>query len=1020
MCVQNLSGVVMAVTEISKANLKNDHSITTNLQYKNADGTWHDIICNYICYTTDGTKYPAYCIKHGVHGVDEEGAYTVNISKLLSDNRIWRVIVNGYPYKTPAQIGVETADDAYLATKQAINSVVLDRDVKSYYNGTNEKGKKVVNAIYHLANIGRNGTQTMQDANLVVSKSKGITKYNDSYYYTEYKVSADVAISNYRVTSITDFPSGSYVTDTSGNKTQTFHNGENFRVMIPRNNINADFTGKVQIEGKCKTYPIFFGEAPKSTVQDYAITYDAYGDFKASGKFSEKVNTAKIKVIKKDAESSEVIEGVSYRLSHKDGTEIDTKKTNEKGEIEFKGLYPGEYILQEIATNEQYILDTSKHGISLEYDATITKTFTNKHKKGNLKIIKIDKDNHNMTLGGIEFDLYNENKEKIAHLTTDADGEAIIENINTGRYTLKETKTKREYKLCVDEDLVVKWNETANIVIQNEKKKGQIKVIKEDKDHHQVKLAGVEFAVLDSQHRMIEKVVTDQNGEATTSRLPIGEYQLKEISLGSNTTYVMNEEIHTIKVEEDKIKEIHFENEHQKGKLKIVKVDKDDHQIPLAGVAFEITDEMGTQYHVETDKKGIIEIDNIRTGKVTVKETKTNDLYWLDQEEHKVEVRFHQTSELQVENEKKKGQVEVYKVDTEDKKIKLPGVEFAIFDNHQNKIDTLITDKNGHAISKHIPVGSYYLKEVKTNQKYILNDEPISIEIREKDITTMQFENQKKKGRISILKISSKDSPILPIKQGEALSNVSFEIYDMRNNLIETVKTNEQGEAISKWLEVGRYKIKEVSTLKYYLLNEKEYFTTITENGEMKKVTIENEPEIPGLEIKKTGPEYAKKNEEIEYQFHLKNSGNTELNDFTWTEYLPFEQIKITKMVTGTYTHSLPYKIYYKTNKKEYRFLREADTKKSEYIDFLSISLEKNEKIQEIKMVFGTVPVGFKSITKPILIAKIEAEIKKDEVIKNKTELHGTSQGIQLEDKDTCETKINETEIKKKLPRTGC
>ena len=135
--LQYLSVISMAATEISKANLKNDHKITTNLQFKHEDGTWHNVVCNYICYTHNGIKYPAYCIKHGVNGVDEEGPYTVKISELLSDNKIWRTIVNGYPYKTPSQLGVETADDAYVATKQAINSVLLNRDVKSFYRGTN-------------------------------------------------------------------------------------------------------------------------------------------------------------------------------------------------------------------------------------------------------------------------------------------------------------------------------------------------------------------------------------------------------------------------------------------------------------------------------------------------------------------------------------------------------------------------------------------------------------------------------------------------------------------------------------------------------------------------------------------------------------------------------------------------------------------------------------------------------------------------------------------------------------------
>ena len=112
MFIQSLSNVVMAATEISKANLKNDHSIKTNIQYKNSDGKWHDIICNYICYTEDGKTYPAYCIKHGVHGLDEEGSYTVSISKLLDDDRVWRVIVNSYPYVSLDTMGVETKDDA--------------------------------------------------------------------------------------------------------------------------------------------------------------------------------------------------------------------------------------------------------------------------------------------------------------------------------------------------------------------------------------------------------------------------------------------------------------------------------------------------------------------------------------------------------------------------------------------------------------------------------------------------------------------------------------------------------------------------------------------------------------------------------------------------------------------------------------------------------------------------------------------------------------------------------------------
>ena len=48
---------------------------------------------------------------------------------------------------------------------------------------------------------------------------------------------------------------------------------------------------------------------------------------------------------------------------------------------------------------------------------------------------------------------------------------------------------------------------------------------------------------------------------------------------------------------------------------------------------------------------------------------------------------------------------------------------------------------------------------------------------------------------------------------------VEFEVFDSNSKLIDTLITNEAGEAISKELYIGRYKVKEKATNKYYLLN---------------------------------------------------------------------------------------------------------------------------------------------------------------------------------------------------------
>ena len=838
MILQSLSNVVMAATEISKANLKKDHSIKTNVQFKSSDGTWHDLICNYIAYTTGGTKYPAYCIKHGVNGVDEEGSYTVKISKLISDNKIWRTIINGYPYKTPAELGVETKDDAYLATKQAVYSVMLNRDVKSYYKGTNDKGKKVVKAIYNLSEIGKNGTQTMQDANLKVQKVGKITKYDDGLYYQEYKATSDVNISTYSVVKISGFPDGSYIADTTGKGKTSFNSDENFRIMIPKNKMNSNFTGTIELKGKCKTYPIFYGVAPKSNIQDYAITYDAYGDFNASGSFEEKINNAKINVIKKDKESSKPIKGVKFNLSL-NGKVLETKETDSDGKISFENLYPGTYELEEIETNKNYILDTEKQEIKIDLGETVNKEITNKHKKGNLKILKVDKDDNTITLDAIEFDLIDENKEVVAHVKTDENGKAEIKDINIGNYTLKETKTKKEYNLCVDKDIVVKWNETTEVTIENEKKKGQIKVIKVDKDNNEIKLKGVEFEVLDSKNKVIEKLITNEKGEAVTSRLPIGEYKIKEISLGKNFDYILSDEI--------------------------------------------------------------------------------------------------------------------YIVDVTDKAIK-----------------------------------------------------------------DLKIENERKKGKISIVKTSSKDSSKLNIKKGQPLQGVIFEIFDSNNNLVDTITTDENGRATSKDLYLGKYKIKEKATIENFLLNSNDFFVEIQKNNQIENLNIENEPAVPELEIEKTGPDEVYKNEEIKYQFNLENKSNVELENFTWIEYLPYKQITIKRMSTGTYNENLNCRLYYKTTTNDFILLKEFNSSQNEYIDFTDINLHENEKIIQVKIEYDKVPSGFKNIINPEIFAKVDSSVKKDDKIINYTELTGNYNGNPLKDDSEWKTIVKERKIEKKLPRTGC
>lgn len=1015
--LMNIILPVINAAEITKADLIYDHSINTHIKFYNA-GKWYPIKCGYICYKIDGEKYPAYCIKHGVHGVDEEGDYTVTINDLLKDKLVYNTILNGYPYKTPEQLGVETIDDAYVATKHAVNTVLLNRDVYSFYKAADEQGEKIINAIYEISEKGKSGNEINQDAKVNIIKNGDLVE-DGNYYYQEYKVTANRNISTYRINEISNFPVGTYICDINGSKKDSFNSNEKFKLMIPKEKMNENISGNIKVAAYCNTKPIFFGEAPRNDVQNYAITYKPYAEYNSSTDFNIKTNTASIKIIKKDEESLEPIKDVEFGLYQKDNTLINKLKTNDDGEIIFSDLYQGEYIIKEEKANENYLKRNEVFNISTQYNKQIIKEITNKHKKGNLKITKVDKDDNSITLGGIEFDLYDSNNRFIRHLITDANGEASIDNINTGSYILKETKTKKEYNLCADNNILVKWNENSNVLIENEKKKGQVKIVKEDKENSNIKLEGVEFQLIDIKGNVVEKLITNKDGEAISNKLPIGEYIVKEISLGKNLNYILDEKEYLINVQDKEIIEFIARNEYKKGNIKITKVDKDNNDVPLDNVEFDLIDCSNNDVvrKIKTDSNGEAYIPNIKIGKYILKETKTKDEYCLC-EDKEVKINWNETSNILIENEKKKGQVEIYKIDQEDKNVKISGAIFDLIDLNGKVVERLITNSAGCAISKRIPIGEYYLKEIKTDNKYVLDNKIIKINIEHNKTLTQTIENTRKKATIKIIKKSSDYSYILNRKKGDFLSETVFEIYNYNNELVDTIVTNENGEAESKKLDIGRYKVKEKKSAKGYLLNNNELLVNLTEDNQVKILNIENDPILPDVKIEKNGQKFAEKNEEIKYEFKIKNNSNTSLDELCLKEILPYKQINAAKIVTGIYNEDINYKIYYKTEADEYILLKEVNALTNEYIDLDSVS--NGNAITEIKIEYGKISKEFKSIINPMLYVKVNDNVKKDEYIYNIAQLYGKIEGFEVEDKSIYTTQIKEKEIIKKLPKTGC
>lgn len=638
-------------------------------------------------------KYILHIVFHTVtHGVDELGDYSVSIERNLDDVRVWRTIINGYPYKSASELGVSSGLDAYVATKQAIYSVLLNRDVYSLYRGRTDRGNKIVNAIYNLTNIGRHGTQTPQNSQLTIAKSGDMYEQGD-YYIQKFNVSSAVDIASYIITSST-LPSGAIITDSNGTQKTIFNGKESCYLRIPKSSMNVDINANITIQGKCKTYPVFYGKTSISGAQNYAVTFDPYGDDVTRVNLNVKTDTGKILINKTDDETHKPIKGVTFQLTKEDGTIIANATTNENGVATFSSLYQGKYILKETATNEKYILNTKEFNVDVEYNKTTTVNIENEHKKGNVKVYKVDKDNNRVVLGNVEFGLYSHEFGKvIGTYNTDVNGELLIENLRIGDYSLIETKTNKWYNLADDTDVEVEWNLTKELQIENELKKGTIKVIKVDKDDNEVKLENVKFNVMDKEGNVLEQLITDENGEAQTSRYAIRDFsELKIQEIETLDNYVLDNEVYTIVLEENQIKDLTFENEKIKGYIQVTKTSSEDNKYsklpkgsPLSDVTFEIYDSENNKVDtITTDSTGTAVSKELIKGCYTIKEISSAKYYLLNTNIYNAEIiKNQEIVNVDITNDNVNIDVEIEKkgfIETQSKdKI------FYTFSNIQNK-----------------------------------------------------------------------------------------------------------------------------------------------------------------------------------------------------------------------------------------------------------------------------------------------------------------------------------------------
>ncbi|MGN4863749.1 SpaA isopeptide-forming pilin-related protein [Bacillus cereus group sp. MYBK132-2] len=270
----------------------------------------------------------------------------------------------------------------------------------------------------------------------------------------------------------------------------------------------------------------------------------------------------------------------------------------------------------------------------------------------------------------------------------------------------------------------------------NKPSTGKVKIKKVDSNNDNKKLEGAKFKIEDSKGKIVGELVTNEEGEAISKDLPIGNYTLVEKEAPKG--YELLKDNITVKIEKDAVVEIKIGNKKlpdPMGKMKLVKVDISDKNKKLARAKFHIEDSKGKIVgELVTNEEGEVISKDLPIGNYTLVEVEAPKGYELLKEKITVKIEKDAVVEIKIGNKKlpdPTGQFEIEKVDDMDSELKLKGAVFQVLDKEGKEVSRLITDEKGKVISNQLAIGKYTIKEIKAPNGYMLLRDPIEIEITE-------------------------------------------------------------------------------------------------------------------------------------------------------------------------------------------------------------------------------------------------------------------------------------------------
>ena len=808
-----------------------------NLYTKGSQGaqllTWkgvvdpHNFAATIIVYKAeDGKEYPAYCANPNRPGVENLAgkSYDVDADQKDTDPAVWGVITNGYPYKTPQELGVNTEYEAYYATKMAVWAVVHDNYSNlNDWKANGSQNANVEKAMKDLVAKGRANQYVYKTWLAMNPKSpKAEPDSKDSNYLSqEYTLECNVNIRSYRVVIDGDVPAGAKVTDVNNNEKDTFDASEKtFKVLIPKEAVGDGGSFRVLVKGKLENKAVLFGKS-HANKQDYYVAplpsyngdswvdlpYGTEGTVPPDTPDPDTPDTpdtpntptpsTDLQILKVDKGTQKGLAGAVFKVEV-DATTIGHYVTDSSGQVTIKNISGTVSVTEEVPP-EGYVLDENNHkDIEITDAKPIVMTFANEE-MAELEITKVDQDTGEALAGATLRVAYDGGHDSF-DVYTNASGKAVLSDLKSGTYTVTEITAPDGYILDkTPHSIKLEPGKKATISIPNRAKPGLL--IKKYDEDTGLPLENAEFSVAKKGGSIVYEGMTDKAGQIKLEGLDPGWYTITELAPPKG--YLIATESKDVYLEPNKCVEIKFDNR-LRPSLQIMKIDAQTGEA-LAGAKFKVmkTEDKTVSEYV-TDETGTILIRDLDEAVYTVEEIEAPEGYRIDPDNHKdIALEWGKTKTL-VFSDTKNPVLEIQKIDSQTKK-PLAGAKFKVTRTEDNTVSEYLTDESGKIVIKNLMEGIYTIEEITAPTGYILDTQHKEIELEAGKTKTLIYENTKK--------------PTLVITKTNVLTekpvpNTVFKIQRETENggviTLGTYKTDANGQIILKDVDPGWYVITEI------------------------------------------------------------------------------------------------------------------------------------------------------------------------------------------------------------------